>query len=83
MDIFNVCASDDNIRGPHHSWSTISDTFHNNELVFPREVGAFMLVDEPALCFPLDLGPATASLEFVTGAVSSATPCAEPLKVAC
>ena len=49
------------------------------------EVGAFMVVDEPAFCFPLDLGQATASLEFVTGVIPNGAvgseSAGEPLKV--
>ena len=49
------------------------------------EVGAFMIVNEPAFCFPLDLGPATASLEFVTGVIHKnavgSESAGEPLKV--
>ena len=45
-----------------------------------------MIVDEPAFCFPLDLGPATASLEFVTGVIHKnavgSESAGEPLKVA-
>ena len=45
-----------------------------------------MVVDEPAFCFPLDLGPATASLEFVTGVIHNGAvgseSAGEPLKVA-
>ena len=33
-----------------------------------RKAGAFIIVDEP-LSFPLEAGPATASLEFIVGSV--------------
>ncbi len=32
-------------------------------------MGAFIIVDAPALVFPRDAGPATASLEFLVGIV--------------